>query len=85
MWVLHSQPRKPVKYLGMRCGYYGGTMLQNVVLTNMDANIAWVTKKINKRFGRLMRVLWDEIIIECNMKYSYVSRIACSNKHYVYY
>lgn len=28
---LHSWPRKLVKYLGMRCGYYKATMLQSVV------------------------------------------------------
>jgi len=62
-----------------------GNNVTKCSLIIMDVNIAWVAKRINKRFGRLMRVLWDEITIKCNMKYSYVGRIACPNKHYVYY
>jgi hypothetical protein len=62
-----------------------GNNVTKCSLTIMDANIAWVAKKINKIFGRLMQVLWDEITIECNMKYSYIGIIAYPNKHYVYY
>jgi hypothetical protein len=47
-------------------------------LTTMDANIALLTQKNNEKFGRLMRVLWGENTIECNVKYQYAS-IACSN------
>ncbi len=49
-----------------------GNNVTKCSITIMDVNIAWVAKKINKNFGRLMQVLWDEITIECNMKYSYV-------------
>jgi len=52
-------------------------------LTIMDANITWLAKKTNENFGRLMRVLWGEMIIKCNMKYSYVGIITCPKKCYV--
>jgi hypothetical protein len=51
----------------------------------MDANITWLAKKNNNFFEKLMEVLWDDNIIKCNMKYSYVGIIACQNKCYVYY
>jgi hypothetical protein len=51
----------------------------------IDVDIAWLVKKTNEIFWRLVQVLWGENIIECSMKYSYVSIIACPNKHYVYY
>jgi hypothetical protein len=38
--------------------------------TVMNANIAWLVKKTNENFGRLMQVLWDENIVGCNMKLS---------------
>jgi hypothetical protein len=31
MEILHSWLKKPMKFLGMQCGYCGATMLQNVV------------------------------------------------------
>ncbi len=51
----------------------------------MDVDIAWLVKKTNENFGRLVRVLWGENIVECSMKYSYINIIACPNKCYVYY
>jgi hypothetical protein len=36
--------------------------------TVMNANIAWLVKKTNGNFGKLMLVLWGENIIGCNMK-----------------
>jgi hypothetical protein len=47
-------------------------------LITMDANIALLAQKNNENFGKLIRVLWGESIIECNMKYQYAS-ITCSN------
>jgi hypothetical protein len=49
----------------------------------MHVNTRWLAKKTNEYFGRLMPILQGENIIECNMKYPYVS-IACPNKGYVY-
>jgi hypothetical protein len=51
----------------------------------MDVDIAWFVKKTIENFGKLVKVLWGENTVECNMKYSYVSIIACPNKCYVYY
>jgi hypothetical protein len=51
----------------------------------MDVDIAWLVKKTNENYGRLVQVLWGENTIECSMKYSYVNIIACPNKRYVYY
>jgi hypothetical protein len=31
MHVLHSQPKKPMRLLGMQCGYWRATILKNVV------------------------------------------------------
>jgi hypothetical protein len=36
--------------------------------TIMNANITWLVKKTNGKFGKLMLVLWGENIIGCNMK-----------------
>ncbi len=36
--------------------------------TVMNENIAWLVKKANENFGRLMWVLWGENIVRCNMK-----------------
>jgi len=36
--------------------------------TVMNVNIAWLVKKTNENFGRLMWVLWGENIVRCNMK-----------------
>ncbi len=53
-------------------------------LTNMDANIRWLAKKINEEIGRLLWILWGKNNVECTMKYSYVCTIACPNQYYVY-
>jgi hypothetical protein len=39
---------------------------------NCGCEYCMVDKQTNEKFGRLMQVLRDENIIECNMKYSYV-------------
>jgi hypothetical protein len=45
MYVLHGQPTKPMKNLGMWCGYGGATMLQNVVHDNYGCEYCMVGPK----------------------------------------
>jgi hypothetical protein len=62
-----------------------GDIVTKCSLVIMDVDIALLVKKTNENFGKLVGVLWGENTLECSVKYSYVSIIACPNKCYIYY